>query len=154
MSRPIMCATELRSYHAEDFGRDYRFSDDGYSDMEHEGKSGWRAVAGWGRDGWDLGDWPYVSFLVRKQEGEERPYQLMQIVEGDRSVWAFPSQDDLHAAIDYLFLWYAANGSNEEWCPVSYEQREQLDAGTLEIDPKFRGPYSRFRADKVEEVQR
>lgn len=158
--RPIMTAAELRDHHDGDYGRDYRFSDDGYGDMEVEGKRGWKALAGWGRDGWDLGNWPYVSFLVRKVKdpahdssgcdpicvlaGETGSdfcpsvYQLLQIVEGDRSVWTFATKEDLYAAIDYLFLWYAAE---EEWSPLTYETRGQLDEGTLEIPLKFRGPY-------------
>jgi hypothetical protein len=131
-----MAAAELAEHHAGDYGRDYRFSDDGYGDIEHERKTGkWLVVAGWGADGWDLGDWPYVSFLIRKQ-GER--YGLLQIVEGDRSEWTFDTQNDLRAAIDYLFLWYSAG---EDWSPISYEQREALDAGEIRVDERFRGPY-------------
>lgn len=132
--RPIMTAAELKTHHTGDTGRDYRFSGDGYSDMEHESKKGWKLVAGWGRDGWDLGDWPYVSFLVRKGDR----FELMQIVEGDRSVWEFDTQPDLYAAIDYLFLWYSAG---DDWAPITYEQREQLNLGQISVDEKFRGPY-------------
>ena len=52
ITRPLMTAAELREHQATQYGRDYRFSDDGYSDMEVEEKRVWHALAGWGRDGW------------------------------------------------------------------------------------------------------
>lgn len=137
-TRPIMTAAELRTFQVSQYGRDYRESDDGYSDMEAEEGRGWRSVAGWGRDGWDLGNWPYVIVYFRKFEDEARPFGLMQICEGDRTVYAFPTQEDLYAATDYLFLWYSAD---ERWSPVTWETREQLDKGELPVPEKFRGPY-------------
>ena len=143
-TRPMMTAAELRTHQATQYGRDYRFSDDGYSDMEVEGKRGWRAIAGWGRDGWDLGSWPYVV-IYRRESGDAgssfvvgQRFELMQICEGDRTVYTFASREDRNAAIDYLFLWYAAG---EDWAPLSYEDRAKLDAGELTVDEKFRGPY-------------
>ena len=47
------------------------------------------------------------------------------------------SEEDQHAAIDYLFLWYAAD---QRWAPLNYDQREALNAGTLTFDEKWRGP--------------
>jgi hypothetical protein len=128
--RPIMTAAELREHQTASYGRDYRESDDGYSDMEAEEKRGWRALAGWGRDGWDLGDWPYVVMYTRRS-GDK--FELMQIVEGDRTAYEFATADDRRAALDYLFLWYAAG---ESWAPLTYEDRARLDAGELTVDPK------------------
>lgn len=136
VARPIMTAAELKAHYVGANGRNYAESDDGYSDMAAEAGRGWSNVSSWGADGWDLGDWPYVSFQV-KHEGAS--FLLQQIVEGDRSRWAFDSRDDLYAAIDYLFLWYAAG---ESWAPLTYEQRNALNAGTLRIPEQFRGPYA------------
>jgi hypothetical protein len=136
MTRPIMTAAELRQHQTRSYGRDYRESDDGYSDMEAEEGRGWHALAGWGQDGWDLGDWPYVVIYVRDQPNS---FSLMQIVEGDRTVYSFTSEEDRSAAIDYLFLWYAAS---RRWSPLQEEDREKLNAGELVIpDSKWRGPY-------------
>lgn len=142
-TRKIMTAAELREAQAGSHGRDYSESDDGYGDMEAEGKRGWEVIPAWGRDGWDLGAWPYVSVLTRivNQGGLDsdgklvRSYELMQICEGDRTVYRFSSQGDRDAAIDYLFLWYAAE---KDWAPV--HDRAALDAGTVEVDARFRGP--------------
>lgn len=136
ITRPLMSSAELATHQARQYGRNYAESDDGYGDMEAEGKRGWHAVSGWGRDGWDLGNWPYVIIYRRKLA--EGKFGVMQIVEGDRTVYHFGSEADRDAAVDYLFLWYAAG---EDWAPLGYEDRGRLDAGELAVDEKFRGPY-------------
>jgi hypothetical protein len=150
-ARPPMTAAGLAGHKVTGYGRNYAESDDGYSDMAAEEKRGWRALASWGRDGWNLGDWPYVVVYVRESPahtpdcsqsaGDCRclpSYELMQICEGDRTVYSFTTVRDRNAAIDYMFLWYAAD---KHWAPLTWEDRERLDAGELEVDLKFRGPY-------------
>lgn len=143
-TRPVMTRDELAKYEVKQWGRNYAESDDGYSDMEAEEKRGWYALSGWGRDGWDLGNWPYVVIYGRTAGDTGslfvvgRRFELLQICEGDRTAWAFETREDRQAAIDYLFLWYSAD---ESWSPVTWKTREKLDAGELEVDEKFRGPY-------------
>src|SRR5690242_19666271 len=77
--RPIMTRAELARHEVSQYGRDYSRSDDGYSDMEVAAEDGWQAVAGWGRNGWDLGNWPYVVISVRDRVevfGFARPGQF------------------------------------------------------------------------------
>ena len=140
-TRPIMGATELAAHKASAHGRDYSTSQDGYEDMEQAGKAGWTNISSWGRDGWDLGKWPYVSIQARLHDGR---WELQQIVEGDHDVYAFADVEDMRAAIDYLFLWYAAD---EDWAPLSWEQRSDLDAGAVAVADEFRGPFSWARCD-------
>jgi hypothetical protein len=130
-----MGRAELDMFRLASHGRDYSRSDDGYSDMEAAEHEGWRSRSSWGADGWDLGNWPYVSFQMAEREGR---YLLQTIVEGDHEQWSFPTAGDRDAAIDYLFLWYAAG---QEWVPLTWEQRGALDAGGFTVEPKFRGPY-------------
>jgi hypothetical protein len=142
-ARPIMTRAELAEHHVAAHGRDYSRACDGYEDMEVAEGEGWRVVANWGRDGWDLGGWPYVAIYTR--ERAETPelqlrgacWELLQVVEGDHDVYRFDSEADREAAMDYLFLWYAAGS---DWAPLTYEQREALDAGTLDVEAKWRGP--------------
>lgn len=134
-TRPIMGRAELATFQLSSHGRDYSKSDDGYGDIEVADKAGWTPLYSWGADGWDLGDMPYVSFQVCERDGA---FLLQTIVEGDHDLWSFPTRGDRDAAIDYLFLWYAAG---KRWAPLTYEQREALDAGGFEIDPQYRGPY-------------
>jgi hypothetical protein len=131
-----MDKAELQRHQVGKWGRDYTESYDGYSDMEAEERRGWIVVPNWGRDGWDLGHWPYVMFYVRNHG--DGGYGLLEIVEGDRTEWRFTSQEDRAAAIDYLFLWYAAD---HHWCPITTDQRPALEAGyPLAIADKWRGP--------------
>lgn len=133
--RPIMTRDELAKHHVEDHGRDYSQSCDGYEDMEVAERQKWSVVANWGRDGWDLGGWPYVAIYTRERAGK---YELQQIVEGDHSRYEFDNEDDRTAAMDYLFLWYAAD---KHWAPITCDQREMLDSGyPLVIPDKWRGP--------------
>jgi hypothetical protein len=142
-TRPIMTAAELAEHRVNDHGRDYALSCDGYEDMGVAEQAGWHAVGNWGRDGWDLGSWPYVVLYARVTSGRFEPHddagrwELMQIVEGDHTEYRFLTEADRDAAMDYLFLWYAAA---KHWAPLSEEDRARLDAGTLEVDPKWRGP--------------
>lgn len=130
-----MTAAELSGHQTAVHGRDYSVSDDGYGDMAAAEDDGWRAIPGWGRDGWDLGDWPYVIIYKRDVPGE---YQLQQITEGDHTAYSFGTAEDRDAAIDYLFLWYSAG---QDWSPVTYEGRAMLDEGTLTVPDRYRGPY-------------
>lgn len=139
-ARAIMTAAELAEARIERHGRDYTRSDDGYEDMEVARTEGWRSRPSWGRDGWDLGAWPYVSIQTREVDGR---FQLQQICEGDHDLYEFATEGERDAAIDYLFLWYAAN---ESWAPLTGAQRELLDRGELDIDVRFRGPYRQVPA--------
>lgn len=152
MTRAIMTRDELAAAKTTAHGRDHVHSGDGYDDMELAGTQGWHVVSSWGRDGWDLGEWPYVTIYVRDiNDGTldggklRRIYQMQQITEGDHTVYAFDTPEDRDAAIDYLFLWYAAG---RDWAPLGYEQREDLDAGQMDdLDAKWRGAFSWGRLD-------
>ena len=130
-----MTADELRSHKVNAHGRNFLLSDDGYDDMSLANKQGWRELSSWGRDGWDLGDWPYVVLYTRDTADG---YELQSITEGDHTVYEFSSYDDRDRAINYMFLWYAAGQS---WAPLAWDDREKLDRGELDVDEKFRGPY-------------
>jgi len=135
-TRPIMSAAELREHHADQHGRYHGLSDDGIDDAEINERQGWKTCYMWGSDGWDLGDWPYVALSIRKR-GDE--FQLLSVVEGDHDVYSFDSLGDLHAALDYLFLWYRAEDA-EHLFGFTVD-REALDAGLVTVDDRFRGPY-------------
>lgn len=139
-----MTAAELATFKTTSYGRNYNESCDGYGDMEAENKRGWHDIPAWGRDGWNLGEWPYVVIYHRTTNpgtvtgGKlDRVYELMSICEGDRDVYTFPTEADREAATDYLFLWYAAG---KRWAPLDWDDREALDAGDLTVDDKYRGP--------------
>lgn len=144
-TRPIMTRAELAERHYADHGRNYAASDDGYDDMDLATKRGWRVLSAWGRDGWDLGEWPYVTFAIKDatEDTAKGRYLLLTTCEGDHTYYGFDSNGDRDAAIDYLFLWYAAGSSWGERCdlPLTWEDRDKLDNGELEVEGKWRGPY-------------
>lgn len=107
---------------------------DGYDRMDAARLQGWASVPSWGRDGWDLGDWPYVVIYHRRQAGE---YQLATNVEGDTDVWGYATREERDAATDYLAHYYW------RW------HKEPWIVGIPEGDepPHLCGPYSSARAD-------
>lgn len=163
-ARAIMTAGELRRHRVTSHGRDYSKSDDGYSDMEVAAAEDWHAVSGWGRDGWDLGDWPYVVISVRNRaasstrcgecgtirSADTGGYEMRQTVEGDTDVYRFSSVEDRNAAIDYLFVWYGLGKELDEWTVegLTPDKRDALDAGTLRVPEQFRGPFRWARLDE------
>lgn len=146
-TRSVMNAAELTTHRVSASGRDYARSSDGYDDMAVANEQGWRAISSWGREGWDLGRWPYVVISTRRtgrpvvgnDHAEGRPFQMRQTIEGDTTVYAFATEADREAAIDYLFQWYAAG---EPWSVCTWETRSQLDFGTVEVPAEWRGPFS------------
>lgn len=141
MTRKIMTRDELAAHKADAHGRNFLRSGDGYDDMRLASHYGWHPIPSWGRDGWDLGDWPYV---VISERDTPAGFELQQAVEGDHTTWRFPSEENRNAAVDYLFLWYAAD---KKWAPLTWDDRDALDTGEFTVDEKFRGPFSWERAD-------
>ena len=88
---------------------------------------GWSVQAGWGSKGWDLGEWPYVAYYLRTTGGK---FQLLQIVEGDHSLYEFDTKELRAAAIDGIF---------ERGNSFAYVQ-EEIAAGIITGD-EWRGPY-------------
>jgi hypothetical protein len=135
--RAIMNRAELARYHVKDAGRDYSKSDDGYGDMEVNESEGWETISGWGEDGWDMGNWPYVM-LSKRWTTDKNLFEVLSVCEGDHSYYSFATIEDAYAALDYLFAWYSPE--------IVGIDRAILDEGGIEPDPKFREPYTSKRA--------
>lgn len=120
-----MGATKTESTTREFEGR---WIDEGYEFIGAGHDNGWNAVAGWGRDGWDLGSWPYVVVLFRDLPGA---FQRAIYVEGDITVETYVTAEDRETATDEtaLFYWKAAGA---DW----------LDRGD-----DLKGPFSWARLD-------
>ena len=128
----LMSAAELERHHASDHGRiSYG---DGYDDMEINERQGWHTIANWGRDGWEMGEWPYVMISARRKgSGAE----VLSVCEGDHTIYQFDTYADHIRALNYLFCWYQPE--------IASVNRDELDAGTAIVDPKFLGAYSHDR---------
>jgi hypothetical protein len=67
-------------------------------------------------------------------------------------VYGFATTEDRDAAIDYLFLWYAVGHRLEEILAnegLTYD-RDALDAASLTVEERFRGPFSWKRLEASE----
>ncbi len=108
---------------------------DGY-DWMGELRDGWRPVAGWGRDGWDLGSWPYA--VVVHYDSDDR-YGLGTYVEGDVSMASFSSREERDAATDRVaaFHWRHDDSGPED-----------LPNSDDDLAPHHRGPYSPARLNR------
>ena len=110
---------------------------DGYERMHWaETAGGWRAIASWGREGWNLLDWPYYVAYFKEIDGA---YFLATDCEGDIDVHMFASEDERSAAVDKLAFWH-------------WQQRgESWVAGLdrIEQKPKLMGPYSMRRSESA-----
>jgi hypothetical protein len=145
------------------FGKDYRTpaesfweaermaGGDGYDVMaKASDEHGWHAVAMWGHDGWDLGDWPYVVVYVRKLDPElvshaagvcGGAYEMAYYVEGDVDVYRYLSAKQRERAIDELALFHwRVHPSRYPWA----DGVESVDA----LLSQYRGPFT-HRRDEV-----
>jgi hypothetical protein len=110
--------------------------DDGYDIMEPARARRWRAIPGWGRDGWDLGSWPLVVIYHRHINDA---WQLAYYVEGDLAVYSYPSRALRDAATDCLAFWHWLH-AGESWVD---------GIATVDDAPAhLRGPFSWDRADR------
>ena len=106
---------------------------DGYTWMHEvaEHRPEWRPIPGWGRDGWDLGDWPYVIVLHR----DEDTFGVLTFVEGDITIKNFATKEERDSETDSIAFFYWRHRS-ESW--VEGIEPEAIPA-------HLRGPYSSSR---------
>lgn len=107
---------------------------DGY-DWMSDLRDGWRPVAGWGRSGWDLGDWPYAIVVHYDGDGV---HALGTYVEGDVSMEAFPTREERDAATDRIAAYHWRHNGNG---PDDLPDRDE------DLAPHHRGPYTWRRRD-------
>lgn len=84
---------------------------DGYDVMQTMVALGWTAVGSWGKDGWDLGSWPYVVVYWHDDCGG---YELLTWVEGDLTQYTFPTKELRQDKTDEIAFFYWKHAS-EEW---------------------------------------
>ena len=108
---------------------------DGYDVMVAAATEQWAAIPAWGRDGWDLGDWPYVIVYARRTP---EAFELVYYVEGDVTAYAYETAEDRAAAIDELAFFHWRN-QGESWV-AGIESHEQMP-------DHLRGPFSWKRAE-------
>ncbi|MEU0237639.1 hypothetical protein ABZ234_08105 [Nocardiopsis sp. NPDC006198] len=103
---------------------------------------GWEAKAAWGRDGWDLGAWPYVIVAVFDDATAE-VHAYATYVEGGINIKAYTTAEERDASIDEVaaFYWRNYNSGPEDLAPEGQP-----------LAPHHRGPFSWSRL-KVQTTQ-
>jgi hypothetical protein len=110
--------------------------DDGYDRMDAARPRGWDAIPSWGRDGWDLGSWPLVVVYHRRTQAG---FELAECVEGDVTVYRYPTKAQRDAATDQLaFFHWQHNG--EPWVAGI--------ATFADAPAHLRGPFSWARCEQ------
>lgn len=113
--------------------------DDGYDRIELARTRGWHAIPSWGRDGWDLGSWPLVVISHRRTADG---YELAYNVEGDITVYRYPTAELREAATDCLAFWHWKR-ENEPWV----DGIETFEAAPARLRGRF--SWDRLTANEV-----
>jgi hypothetical protein len=107
--------------------------EDGYDRIKAARPHGWRAISSWGLEGWDLGAWPLVVILHRRSA---RGFELAYDVEGDITVYRYPTRELRDAATDCLALWHWKH-DGKDWVN---------GVESIDVAPdRLRGPFSQKR---------
>ncbi|MHA6969451.1 hypothetical protein ACX5K5_17355 (plasmid) [Glutamicibacter bergerei] len=75
--------------------------DHGYEYMDLASQHGWGAIGSWGKDGWDLGDWPYMIIFYRgPSEATGNAWGVGQYIEGDLETKYYETRESFLGAMD------------------------------------------------------
>jgi hypothetical protein len=111
---------------------------DGYERIEAVSSRGWTAIPSWGLEGWGLGTWPLVVICHRKSaDGFELAYD----VEGDVTIYRYPTRELRDAATDCLAFW--------QWRQDSAEWVDDVDS-IDDAPDRLRGQFSWERLNAAE----
>ena len=124
---------KLDADHCQLSGFDHLYGD-GYDWMDQMQEYGWVSIPAWGRDGWDMGQWPYVSYMIRRGDDE---WAAVNRTEGDLLACWFKTKEAMIAWLDEAAAFWFARSSHDS-------VREDYLANP--DDPKWRDPYSRERS--------
>lgn len=113
----------------------FRFAGDGYDRAEVAERVGWRPIAAWGKDGWDLGSWPYVMIFFRERNGR---FEVCTNTEGDASLASFETEPERSAHVDAIALFHWRNAS-EPWV--------EGIRSVADMPADLRGPFSWARCN-------
>lgn len=132
-----MAAVEVSTYPGQTL-----FLGDGYEfAAQLETTPGWRAIGAWGRDGWDLGDWPLVVIGWGNLITHDGPiYSVVTYVEGDITIERYTEEKARLERTDELaeFYWRIGETGPQEILTAYPES---------ELPPEYRGPFSWARLE-------
>ncbi|MGP4968542.1 hypothetical protein [Glutamicibacter ardleyensis] len=117
------------------------FSGEGYDWMGSLRGTGWDELAAWGREGWDLGSWPYIIFAVAKTSDEAGElFGYCTYVEGDLTTRWYRTRAARCLAISKEAFWYWASGQAdgpEELQGLDPQEFQHLDGLCEPYNPNW-----------------
>lgn len=108
--------TQETVHHTPPHGRDdaQGYSMDGYDWMDAAATTGWHTCPGWGKDGWDAGQWPYVILtLAAGKDKAGRFFGVTTYCEGDLTTKFFRSQMEQWKYITEWCRWNWEHGQGD-----------------------------------------
>jgi hypothetical protein len=109
----------------------------GYDWMELIGEHGWAVIPGWGCDGWDLGQWPYVMVAaIRTADSIGNLFGVATYCEGDVATTYYRTQRAQWDAItEHAFF---------SWKNGQAHGPADLPEAAAELPSRCREPYPVF----------
>lgn len=111
---------------------------DGEEWIEKAAELGWTVPGLWGRDGWNLGRFPYVIIAVYANK-EAQVWAAVTYVEGDTEVYAYSTRDEWDRKVTEIAAWY--------WRHYQNGPDDLPDEGN-DFLPHHMGPFSWERLDR------
>lgn len=114
----------------------------------------WNIPGSWGRDGWDLGSWPYVKYGwvdVPATNTSPAVFGYLSYCEGDYRVVAYTTAEERDKALDEAALFHWVH-ERESWV-MAIAKRRGKDVDDLTVDDlpaKFRGHFTYDRMTRGE----
>lgn len=113
-------------------------------------------IYGYGLDGWDAGQWPYVVFAVSHVPVLIQPWAYHIRVEGDVTDYRYDHEECRDSALDQAVAWYWA-GEDHEAGETAREYESRGGDGRPGVRPlpdRFRGRFSwaRLKASQEKSV--
>jgi hypothetical protein len=113
---------------------DYHMND-GYDWMDVIAEHGWSVLSGWGCDGWDLGQWPYVMVAaIRTADTIGKLFGVATYCEGDVRCTFYRSNARQWEAITEQAFFHWKNGQADG--------PEDLPETAAELPVRYRRPYT------------
>ncbi len=104
----------------------------GYEMMEIANTHGWTPVAGWGKDGYDLGSWPYLIVFVNRRDNQ---HLIATYCEGDITQYQCPTDLIRNQIITEIAFYHWKH--SEYSAPPNMEKYNS----TEDLPDELKGPY-------------
>ena len=83
---------------------------DGWDFLKSLPQAGWRPLRAWGREGWNLGDWPHAIVAVRRCLHSPQ-VEVCEYLQGELTITTWPDEDTATGHVNGLAqAWWERTG--------------------------------------------